>query len=91
MPSPAVRLAATDPVEPPRDVQADPPPDPAGALKPLLLDSRAAARLLGISTRSLWSLTARGELLCVRPIGRRTKRYRLVDLVGYAAALQGQR
>ena len=37
-------------------------PDPA----PLLVGSKEAARLLGISSRSLWSLMASGDIECVR-------------------------
>jgi excisionase family DNA binding protein len=35
----------------------------------LLVDSREGARLLGIGARTLWRLTDRGEIPCVR-IGR---------------------
>jgi hypothetical protein len=91
MPNPAFRLAATDLHQPPRDVQAEPQPDPAAALHPLLLDSRTTARLLCISERSLWQLTDKGELPCVRPGGGRSKRYRLADLAAYVAGLEAQR
>jgi excisionase family DNA binding protein len=43
-----------------------------------LLSSREAAKYLGISPRTLWSLTACNELPCVR-IGR-SVRYDLHDL-----------
>lgn len=35
----------------------------------LLIDAREAARLLSISDRTLWTMTNRGEIPCVR-IGR---------------------
>lgn len=44
----------------------------------ILLTAREAAAALAISTRTLWSLTARGDLPAVR-IGRAV-RYDLVDL-----------
>ena len=50
-----------------------------GPLKPLLLRSRDAARILGIGQRLLWSMTApRGPIPCVR-LGRRVL-YPLVEL-----------
>lgn len=47
-----------------------------------LLRPREAAAWLGISERSLWSLTQRGDLTAVR-IGR-SVRYLLADLKAYA-------
>ncbi|MEX1090138.1 MAG: helix-turn-helix domain-containing protein [Phycisphaeraceae bacterium] len=41
---------------------------------PLLVDPREAARLLGISPRLLWTMTARGDVPCVR--AGRLVRYR---------------
>ncbi|MCO6454708.1 MAG: helix-turn-helix domain-containing protein [Pirellulaceae bacterium] len=48
------------------------------APKRLLVDVRAAARMLSISPRKIWSITASGELPCVR-IGRAV-RYAVADL-----------
>jgi excisionase family DNA binding protein len=45
---------------------------------PLLLTAVQAARLLSISPRSLWSLTAKKEIRCLH-VGRLV-RYRLSDL-----------
>jgi len=45
----------------------------------LLLKSREAAKLLSVSERTLWNLTQRGELPCVR-IGKRGIRYDPKDL-----------
>jgi hypothetical protein len=45
-------------------------PAAAGDTTPLLLDERAAARMLGVAPRTLWSLADNGALPCVR-IGRR--------------------
>jgi excisionase family DNA binding protein len=49
-----------------------------------MLRTREAAALLAISERLLWSLTARGEIPCVR-ISRRCVRYRAADLEAWAA------
>jgi hypothetical protein len=50
-----------------------------GPLKPLLLRPRDAARVLAISERLLWSMTApRGPIACVR-FGRRVL-YPVADL-----------
>jgi excisionase family DNA binding protein len=46
-----------------------------------LLSTREAAEYLGISIRTLWTLTQRGELTCVR-FGR-VVRYEMADLVSY--------
>ncbi len=53
----------------------------------LLLTARQAARELAISERTLWGLTARGEIPCVR-IGRAV-RYSRSDLVAWIAAKSG--
>jgi excisionase family DNA binding protein len=50
-----------------------------------LLTARQAAEHLAISTRTLWSITARGELPVVR-IGRAV-RYRPADLAAYVERL----
>jgi predicted DNA-binding transcriptional regulator AlpA len=50
----------------------------------VLLRARDAARSLAMSERLLWSLTARGEVPCVR-ISRRCVRYRVDDLSAWAA------
>lgn len=47
----------------------------------LLVDAREAARRLAISSRTLWTLTRRGELPAVR-IGR-SVRYSVADLAAY--------
>ena len=44
----------------------------------LLVDAREAARMLSISTRTLWTFTNRGEIPCVR-IGKAV-RYSVNDL-----------
>lgn len=59
------------------EVTAAPPPA-------VLLRVRDAARSLSIGERLLWSLTARGEIPCVR-ILRRCVRYRVDDLTAWAA------
>lgn len=46
--------------------------------QPLLIDERAAANLLGLSPRTVWSLSAAGQIPFVR-IGRR-KLYSLESL-----------
>ncbi len=53
----------------------------------LLLTARQAARELAISERTLWGLTARGEIPCVR-IGRavRYSRSALVEWIAEKAA-----
>ena len=56
--------------------------------EPFLVDAREAARLLKISTRTLWSLTNRRELSAVR-IGRAV-RYRLTTLREFAERLEAQ-
>ena len=62
-------------------------PVPAGkAVSPLLVDSRTAAKLLAVSERTLWSLTASGEVRCVR-IGRAV-RYAISDLSAYVERLR---
>lgn len=67
----AHRLSITPPAEAPKD-----PPKPgwlapvAATDSPLLVDAIEAARLLGISPRTLWTLTQSGEVRCKR-VGRR--------------------
>jgi len=39
-------------------------------IEPILIDANAAARALGICSKTVWSLTNRGDLPCVR-IGQR--------------------
>jgi hypothetical protein len=75
---------------PNHDAGGAPPPAeqplPPGLL-PLLVDSSTAARLLGISERSLWTLTDSGEVPCVYPVAR-CKRYSVEGLKQYVARLQ---
>ena len=65
---------------------ADPSTPPDGALAPLLVDAREAARLLDISARLLWALTNRGAIRSKR-IGRLV-RYRPEDLRDFIAGQQ---
>jgi excisionase family DNA binding protein len=58
----------------------------AQAPAPLLRTGAEAARLLAVSPRTLWALTARGELPCVR-IGRAV-RYAAADLAAYVERLR---
>jgi len=51
--------------------------------QPLLLREREAARLLGVSPRTLWTLAHSGDLPCVR-FGR-SKRYSLAALQRFIA------
>lgn len=51
---------------------------------PLLLTARDAAQTLAISQRTLWTLTNRGEIPCMR-LGR-SVRYDRKDLVRWIAA-----
>ena len=60
---------------------------PDRLLTTLLVDTREAARLLNISTRTLWTLTARGELPSVR-IGRRVL-YRVETLREFTQRQEG--
>jgi hypothetical protein len=55
---------------------------------PLLIDCLTAARMLGISSRLLWTLTQRGEVSC-RRIGRRVL-YSRSALERYADAGRAQ-
>jgi len=55
-----------------------------GAIQPILIDDKAAAKLLGISARSLWTLANRGEVRSVR-VGRR-RLYRPADLEAFVTA-----
>jgi excisionase family DNA binding protein len=52
-------------------------------MEPLLVDAITAARLLGISPRTLWQLTADGAIRC-RRVGRRVL-YACVALEEFAA------
>lgn len=63
-------------------------PQTAG-VPPLLLTAQQAADALAISPRTLWSLTASGEVPCVR-LGRAV-RYAVQDLSEYVQRLRGQR
>lgn len=54
---------------------------------PLLVDARAAARMLAIGSRKLWSITNCGELPCVR-IGRAV-RYDVADIHAYIESRKG--
>jgi excisionase family DNA binding protein len=56
------------------------------AAAPLLVEAREAARLLSISERTLWGLTASGAVPCVR-LGR-AKRYAMQDLTSYVERLR---
>jgi excisionase family DNA binding protein len=58
----------------------------AHAVEPLLVPAREAARLLAVSERTLWGLTRRGEVPCVR-IGRAV-RYDPRDLAAYVERLR---
>ena len=56
---------------------------------PLAVSTRDAAQMLGISTRTLWSLTApRGPIPCVRVAGRVL--YRPADLADYLDRLAAE-
>lgn len=59
-------------------MRSDPTPEP------LLVDERTAARLLGISPRTMWDLNAHGEIPCVR-VARNTKRYSVATLRAWIA------
>jgi excisionase family DNA binding protein len=54
---------------------------PTPAANPLLFTSRQAAQMLAISERTLWDLTRRRDIACVR-IGR-SVRYTVTDLQSY--------
>ncbi len=56
---------------------------------PLLLTCQQAADALAISTRTLWELTKRGEVPCVR-LGRAV-RYAVQDLSEYVERLRAER
>ena len=57
--------------------------DAEASIPQLLLSAREAAEALAISERTLWSLTKRGEVRCVR-IGR-SVRYSPDDLADFIA------
>jgi excisionase family DNA binding protein len=75
------------PTEGLHDIRDPLPTQPAVTPAPLLVDSREAAKLLAVSERTLWGLTAAGKLPCVR-LGRRVKRYALSDLEEFVARLR---
>ena len=52
-----------------------------------LLDVREVAEILGIAVRSVWRLSATGELPPPVRIGARIVRWRLTDIAGYTEAL----
>lgn len=54
----------------------------------LLVDEREAARLLGVSPRTIWALRARGELPAVRIPGTRLVRYSVETLRDWIARKQ---
>jgi excisionase family DNA binding protein len=82
------RLAAANTPTPTERGGAVPTVQAAGAPPALLVESREAARLLAVSPRTLWSLTARGDLPCVR-IGRAV-RYSLADLESFVGRLRAE-
>jgi excisionase family DNA binding protein len=55
----------------------------------LLVDAREAARLLGVSARTVWTITNRGELPSVR-INRRVL-YRVEALSQFAQRMEGKK
>jgi excisionase family DNA binding protein len=57
------------------------------SLPRLLLTPRQAAEALAVCPRTLWGLTSRGELRCVR-VGRAV-RYAISDLVDYVNRARG--
>ncbi len=58
-------------------------------LAPLLLNARDAARMLAISERTLWGLTAAGEIACIR-FGRAV-RYSVDDLRAFVARARSRK
>lgn len=53
----------------------------------LAVDAKEAAAMLGMSQRTLWTLTNSGEVPCVRyGTNRRSKRYRVADLEEFLEA-----
>jgi len=52
---------------------------PTNGTSPLLVDSRTAAKMLGVSERTLWELTQNGTIPFV-PISQRCKRYSVIAL-----------
>ena len=59
-------------------------PSESATVAPLLVDAATAATMLAISPRTLWQLTADGEIPVVT-IGRAGKRYRPADLAAFIA------
>jgi len=60
-------------------IHVEPVPTNAESVAPLLVDERTAARLLGVSPRTIWAMANRGDLPRVR-IGKRCVRFRVADL-----------
>lgn len=80
--------ASVPPKEPPRPV-AVPPATPSAQPATLLLSAREAARLIGVSERTLWQLSApRGKLPAVR-LGR-VVRYDPDDLKAWIGSSKQQ-
>jgi hypothetical protein len=59
------------------------------AAEPLAVDARTAARMIGVSQRTLWSLTAPRGPVPVARIGNRVV-YRIRDLDAYLAGLAAE-
>lgn len=61
---------------------------------PLAVDSKEAARLLGIGERTLWTLTNAGAIPCVRihatGVSKPAKRYLVSDLREYLERLRAK-
>jgi predicted site-specific integrase-resolvase len=64
--------------------------DAKQAVEPIAVGSKQAAEILGISERTLWTLTDAGEIPCIRYSAtgakRVTKLYRVADLRAWADA-----
>ncbi len=60
------------------------------AVEPITVGSKQAAEILGVSARTLWTLTDAGEIPCIRYAAtgskRVTKLYRIADLRAWAEA-----
>jgi predicted DNA-binding transcriptional regulator AlpA len=54
-----------------------------------LINVKKVAAMLDICTRGVWRLVARGELPQPKPVGRRAKRWRLVDIQAYIRRIMG--
>ena len=55
---------------------------------PKLIPAREVAKLLGVCERTVWNLTGSGHLPPPVRIGRRSVRWRLVDLEAFIAGLE---